>query len=94
MLTRVFMNQIQPITNNIDKMAKKSLQATFKQMYAVFCNLYWLIYEQSHLYNQNKSLFCMSTAPKSLQKTPVWIIMRTLLNTCRNSQIQLVDHVT
>ena len=38
-----------------------------------------MIYEQSHLYNKNKSSFCMYTAPKSLQKTPVWIIMRTLL---------------
>ena len=41
--------------------------------------LYWLIYEQSHFYNQKMSSFCMYTAPKSLQKTPVWIIMRTLL---------------
>ena len=47
--------------------------------------LYWLIYEQSHLYNQNMSSFCMYTAPKSLQKTPVWIIMRTLLEKCRVS---------
>ena len=40
MLTQAFMNHSQPITDDIDKMAKKSLQATFKQMYAVFFNVF------------------------------------------------------
>ena len=39
MLTQAFVNHFQPIMDNIDKMARKSLQATFKQMYAVFCNV-------------------------------------------------------
>ena len=30
MLTQAFMNHFQPIADNIDKMAKKSLQATFR----------------------------------------------------------------
>ena len=39
MLTQAFMSHFQPITANIDKMAKKGLQDTIKQMYAVFCNV-------------------------------------------------------
>ena len=39
MLTQVFMNHFQPIMDDIDKMAKKGLQATFKQIYEVFCNV-------------------------------------------------------
>ena len=35
MLIQAFINHIQPITANIDKMAKKGLQASFKQTYAV-----------------------------------------------------------
>ena len=39
MLTQAFINHFQPIMDNIDKMAKKSLQATFRYVYAVFCNV-------------------------------------------------------
>ena len=39
MVKLVFMNHYQPITANIDKMVKKGIHATFKQMYAVFCNI-------------------------------------------------------
>ena len=39
MVKQAFMNQSQPILANIDKMAKEGLQATFKQIYAVFCNI-------------------------------------------------------
>ena len=48
--------------------------------------LYWLTYKQSHLYNQNMSLFCIYAAPKSLQKTPLWIIIRTLLKIMSHHQ--------
>ena len=70
MQTQAFMNHFQPITDKIDKMAKKSLQATFKQMYAVFCNVLPILVEilTNHLYNQSISSFCMYRAPKSLQK--------------------------
>ena len=39
MVNQAFMNHFQPILANIDKMAKEGLQATFKQIYAVFCNI-------------------------------------------------------
>ena len=39
MVTEVFITHFQPIVANIDKMAKWSLQATFKWMFAVFCNI-------------------------------------------------------
>ena len=45
MVTQAFMNYFQPITANIDKMAKMGLQATFKQMYAVFCNILNILVE-------------------------------------------------
>ena len=81
MLTQAFINHFQPITDNIDKMAKRVYRLLLDKCMQFFAMsyLYWLIYEQSHLYSQNMSSFCMYTAPKSLQKTPVWIIMRTLL---------------
>ena len=37
MVNQAFMNHFQPIMANVDKMAKEGLQATFKQIYAVFC---------------------------------------------------------
>ena len=80
MLIQAFLNHFKPVMANIEKIAKKGLQTTFKQMYAVICNVFhWLTYEQSYVYNQNMSLFGIYAAPKSLQKTPLWIIMRTLL---------------
>ena len=53
MVNQSFLNYFQPIMANIDKMAKEGLQATFKQIYAVFAisYLHWLTYEQSQLYN-------------------------------------------
>ena len=39
MVTQAFMDHFKPITANIDKMAKEGLQATFKQVYAYFCNI-------------------------------------------------------
>ena len=39
MVKQAFMNQSQPILASIDKMAKEGLQATFKQINAVFCNI-------------------------------------------------------
>ena len=39
MVTQAFMDNFQPVAANIDKMAKEGLQATFKQIYADFCNI-------------------------------------------------------
>ena len=49
--------------------------------------LYWLIYEQSHLYNKKIGLFCLYISSKSLQKTPLWIIMSTLLAVLKLSKL-------
>jgi len=54
MLTQVFINHFEPITTNIDKMAKKGLQAILNKCMQYFAMSYleWLTYEQSHLYTQ------------------------------------------
>ena len=39
MVNQAFINHFQPIIANIDKMATEGLQATFEQIYAVFCNI-------------------------------------------------------
>ena len=78
MLTQAFINHFQPITDNIDKMAKKSLQATLRYMYAVLCNLLPIlvdIWTKSSL--QPKYNFILHVySPKKLAENPVRKINR------------------
>ena len=72
MLTQAFINHFQPITDNIDKIAKKSLQAPFKQMYAVFCNvLPTLVDILTKLFLQPKHKFILHVySPQKLAENP------------------------
>ena len=71
-------NLSQPILTKWPKRVYRLLLNKYMQIFAIFY-LHWFIFDQSHLYNKNISSFCLYIASKSLQKTPLWIIMSTLL---------------